>query len=66
MANIAIIHGAKKNMNEQQISQIESLEQLIAWMLSQRKNPIKDAIREDLIQAKKYFHKAISKALEES
>ena len=52
-------------MNPQQISQIESLEELLAWMLSQSKWPIKDpTIRKELKQAKRCFHRAICKELE--
>ncbi|MBE9233310.1 hypothetical protein IQ231_16940 [Cuspidothrix issatschenkoi LEGE 03284] len=52
-------------MNPQQISQIQSLEELLAWMLSQTKWPIKDpTIRKELIQAKQCFHRAICKQLE--
>jgi hypothetical protein len=49
-------------MNGQQLSQIESLEQLLAWMLPKIENP---EIRRDLAAAKKCFHAAICKQLEE-
>jgi hypothetical protein len=52
-------------MNQQQISQIQSLEDLLAWMLTQSKWPIKDpTIRKELKQAKRCFHRAICKQLE--
>ena len=52
-------------MNQQQISQIQSLEELLAWMLSQTKWPIENPeIRKELKQAKRCFHRAICKQLE--
>lgn len=52
-------------MNPQQISQIESLEELLSWMLTQSKWPIENPeIREELKQAKRCFHRAICKELE--
>ena len=52
-------------MNPQQISQIESLEELLSWMLTQTKWPIKDpTIRKELKQARLSLHRAICKELE--
>ena len=52
-------------MNPQQISQIQSLEELLAWMLTQTKWPIENPeIRKELKQARLSLHRAICKELE--